>query len=62
VGLPHPPIYYGLESFLKSVIEEKPSTSPAPLGLRAAVIGIKAHEAVATGSEIVFKDEWFKIG
>lgn len=62
VGLPHPPVYYGLESFLASVTDGKPSACPAPLGLRATVIGIKAHEAVTTGKEIVFKDEWFKIG
>jgi hypothetical protein len=61
VGLPHPPITYGLQAFLASVSEKKPSTCPAPVGLRAAVLGIKAHEAVMTGQEIRFEEDWFKI-
>ena len=62
VGLPHPPMYYGIQDFMASVTGGKPSACPAPLGLRAAVLGIKAHEAVMTGKEIVFEEDWFKIG
>jgi predicted dehydrogenase len=62
VGLPHPPMYYGIADFLTSVTGGKPSACPAPLGLRAAVVGIKANEAVMTGKEIVFDEEWFKVG
>ena len=62
VGLPHPAVYYGLQDFLASVTGGKPSVCPAPLGLRAAVVGIKAHEAVMTGKEIAFEEDWFKVG
>jgi len=61
VGLPHPAMYYGLQDFLLSVTGGKPSACPAPLGLRASVIGIKAHEAAMSGKEIVFEKEWFEI-
>jgi len=62
VGLPHPPIYYGIGDFLGCVVEGKPSHCPAPIGLRAAVMGIKAHEAVLTGRKIAFEPDWFKLG
>jgi len=61
VGLPHPPMYYGLQDFLVSVTGGKPSACPAPLGLRASVVGIKAHEAMMNKKEIVFEKEWFEI-
>lgn len=61
IGLPHPPLYFGLQDFLVSVTESKPSACPAPVGLRAAVVGIKAHEAVMSAGEIAFEEEWFKI-
>ncbi|MEW6746068.1 MAG: Gfo/Idh/MocA family oxidoreductase [Planctomycetota bacterium] len=61
VGLPNPPLYYGIEAFLVSVTGNKPSAVPAALGLRASVIGIKAHEAVMTGAPIRFEEDWFKV-
>ncbi len=61
VGLPHKPVYYGLADFLASVAGGKPSACPAGVGLRAAVVGIKAHEAVVTGKEIAFDEDWFKV-
>ncbi len=62
VGLPHPPIHYGVSAFLTSVTTKKQSACSAALGLRSAVLGIKAHQAVMEEKEIVFEDDWFKVG
>lgn len=52
VGLPDPPLYYCINSFLKSVIESQPIVTTAEMGYRATVIGILAHQAVVSGNEI----------
>jgi predicted dehydrogenase len=63
VGLEHPELYYGLADFLAGVVENKTETAcPAQVGLEATVVGIKAHEAILTGSEIALLDEWFEVG
>lgn len=51
VGLPNPPLYYSLESFLKSATEGKEVTCAAREGVRAARIAIAAHEAVMAAGE-----------
>ncbi len=60
VGLPSPPLFYGLESFLKSVSEDAPVTCSADEGLRAAVVGIKAHEAVTSGTTVAIDPDLLK--
>lgn len=50
VGLPNTPLWYGLEAFLKSVTEGAPVVCSAAEGARATIVGIKAHEAIATRS------------
>ncbi len=52
VGLPNDPLYYALESFLRSVDEGTPPTGSADAGLRATVVGILAHQAAVKGEEI----------
>ncbi len=63
VGLPFPPLYYGVENFLEGVVKEKTKTAcPARVGLEAAVVAIKAHEAVMKNEVITLEDAWFDIG
>ena len=52
VGLPNPPLFYALRDFLASVAGGAPVAAGAEEGLRAALMGIAAHEAVSGGSEI----------
>lgn len=52
VGLPNPPLYYGLADFLVSVTEGKPAVCSADEGLRASVVGIMCHKAVTTGEAV----------
>ena len=60
VGLPSPPLFYGLESFLKSVTDGTPVECSADEGLRAAIVGIKAHEAITNGAAVTIDPELFK--
>jgi predicted dehydrogenase len=52
VGLPHPPLYYALVDFLKSVSEGAPVACSAEEGLRAASVAIHAAQAVAGGTSV----------
>jgi len=52
VGLPNPPLYYGIEAFLKSVTEGAPVLCDAQAGLTATLAGIAAHQAVASGTAV----------
>jgi len=62
VGLPNTPLYYGVEDFLKGIVENKTKTAcSARIGLESAVIVIKTNEAVLTGNKIDLLDEWFEI-
>ena len=62
VGLPHPPLFYGIQDFLEAVVKGKTKTScPARVGLEATVIAVKAHEAVMAGKAVTFEKEWFEI-
>lgn len=46
VGLPNPPLYYGLGDFLKSVTENTPVATTIEEGARATIVGILTHQAV----------------
>lgn len=59
VTLPHEPLYFAIEEFFKS-ITGKPVVNTAAVGLRAAVVGIKANEAIRTGQEIEIDHDLFK--
>ncbi|HEX9792599.1 MAG TPA: Gfo/Idh/MocA family oxidoreductase [Planctomycetota bacterium] len=52
IGLPFPPLYYALEAFLKSALEGAKAHADAAVGLQAAVVGIAAARAVATGERV----------
>ena len=60
VGLPHPPLYYALESFLKSITEDAPVACTAEEGLRAAAVSIQAVQALRTGEEIGIDESLFQ--
>ncbi len=52
VGLPNPPLYYGLGDFLKSVTEGAPIATSIEEGVRATIIGILTHRAVTAGETV----------
>jgi predicted dehydrogenase len=52
VGLPNPPLYYGLGDFLKNVTEGAPIATTIEEGMRATIIGILTHQAVTTGETV----------
>lgn len=49
VGLPEPPLYYGVENFLQAVTGQAEAVCSAAEGLRAAVPAIEARRAIASG-------------
>ncbi len=61
IGLPHPSLYYSLEAFVKSVAEDAPVACSADEGMRAAIVGICAHEAVKNNTEVAIGEDLFKI-
>jgi predicted dehydrogenase len=52
IGLPNPPLYYGLADFVKSIVEQKPVACGADEGLRASVVAIRAHEALQSRERV----------
>ena len=52
VGLPHPPLYYALVDFVRSVNEGAPVRCPLQEGARATIVGILANQAVVTGQPV----------
>jgi predicted dehydrogenase len=60
VGLPEPPIYYGIADFVKSAAEGADVATSASEGLRATVVGILAARAVATGERVEIDPKLFE--
>lgn len=52
IGLPNTSLWYGIESFLKSITEKAAVSCSADEGVRATIVGIKAHEAVVSGNTV----------
>ena len=52
VGLPHTPLWYGVESFLKAVAGEGEIGCTADDGLRSTIVGIKTHQAITTNTPV----------
>ncbi len=53
VGLPYPPLYYALADFLRSVTFPNVAVPcGAKEGLEATIVGIKANQAVVTGTTV----------
>lgn len=48
-GLPHPPLYYALVDFVRSVIAGAPVRCSMQEGARATIVGIVANRAVVSG-------------
>jgi predicted dehydrogenase len=52
LGLPHTPLYYALEDFVRSIAEAKPPACSADEGLRTTLVALAAQRAIATGAEV----------
>ncbi len=61
VGLPNPPLYFALADFVVSATQDKPVVCTAEEGLRGAVVALKAHEAIASGTEVDINHDLFKV-
>lgn len=61
LGLPHPPLYYALEAFLKSCTEGAPVACSAGEGLRAALVGIAMARAVREGVEVAIPADELRV-
>jgi predicted dehydrogenase len=54
-------LYYSVEEFLGCAREGgKPSSGPLE-GMQAAVVAVKAHEAITSGNKITFQKEWLEL-
>lgn len=62
VGLPNPPAYYGLATFLESVTEGADVVCTAAEGYRAVVVAEAAHRAVTTGEPVTIAAEQYEVG
>jgi predicted dehydrogenase len=51
-GLEHPPLYYALADFARSILEQAPVACSADDALSATLVGIAAHEAVARSDAV----------
>ena len=54
-------LYCALENFMRSIREEKKPACDADEGYRAAVVAIKANEAVLSGTKISYTNDWFEL-
>lgn len=61
VGLPYPSLYYPLWEFAQAVTQGKKPVCDAEAGYKAAVMGILAARAVATGSEVTIDPAVWKV-
>jgi predicted dehydrogenase len=52
IGLEHPPLYYSLLDFVRSVTEDAPIACTAEQGAQSTVLGILANQAVANASSV----------
>ncbi|MGQ9524791.1 MAG: Gfo/Idh/MocA family protein [Armatimonadota bacterium] len=53
--------YYAMEEFLTCIRQNKKPNCGAVEGYQAAVVALKAHEAVTAGAKIAFQKEWFDL-
>ncbi len=60
VGLPNPPLYYGVADFIRAISEGAPPATTIEEGLRATVIGILANQAVSKGEAVKIDPALFK--
>jgi predicted dehydrogenase len=62
VGLPHPPVYYAVESFLKSATDGAPVACSADEGARATLVAIAAQRAVTGGGTVTIAPKDLEVG
>jgi hypothetical protein len=60
IGLPSTPLYYALESFLKSAAEGAEVVCPVGEALRTTLVAIQAARAVREGGELAIDPESLK--
>ncbi len=60
VGLPNPPLFYGLSDFLSSVGTGSPVIVSAEEGMRTTIVGIAANEALRSGKTVPLDAARFK--
>jgi hypothetical protein len=51
-GLPHPPLYYALMDFFRSVTAGAPVACSFEEGARASIVGVLSNQAVVTGQPV----------
>ncbi len=61
VGLPNPPLYYALESFLLAITEGAAPACGAEEGLRATAVALRAQQALIEGDEVTIPEDDFKV-
>ncbi len=61
VGLPNPPLYYGLADFLKSVTEKQPPVTTFDEAARATIIGILTDQAIRSGQTVAIDPQLLKV-
>jgi predicted dehydrogenase len=52
VALEHPPLYYGLNAFLTSILEGRPAAVDASEGARAVAVAHAAQRAITSGASV----------
>lgn len=57
-----PPILSALEDFVSCIQESRAPEAGYQEGFEAAVVAIKANEAVLSRERIVYQDKWFELG
>jgi hypothetical protein len=55
------PLHYAMEEFLGCIWEKKKPGCGATEGYQAAVVALKANEAVNTGGKVTFQKDWFQL-
>jgi predicted dehydrogenase len=55
------PFYAALEEFITCIRQGKKPSCGALEGLQAAVVAIKANDAIKSGARVAFKPEWFQL-
>ena len=55
------PFYAALEEFVGNIRNRKKPSCGALEGYQAAVVAIKANEAIKAGSKLTFQPEWFNL-
>ena len=61
VGLPESSLYYAVADFVKSAAEGAPVACSVEEGMRGAIVGICAHQAITSGSTVQIDPKLFEL-